>query len=275
MNKLALVEEVTVRLQRGENPSGFAEDLEVFLKDPTRWRKTDSGLVVPARGDETGKRDVYRAWMRDVYRELGLGCVVPPVPALTPEQTKSLLCFGFRLFYVPPIGEDAYPASFVKPDWGRRLDANQIERRPLPGKWAAVETIAKPGSPERAGYLKDRLTAAVKLYCRFNVSWDDLHSGGLLAKIAGVTSFPEKGVRLPTVEEWNFLANLLNWLHENRGETLPDLGATDSWEWCENAYESDGRLIAGDRGHGGLAGVYRDWCRGEDHDVGFRVLAVL
>jgi hypothetical protein len=268
MDKLALAEEVLVRLQRGENPDRFAGDLEAFLKDPACWRETDSGLAVPET-DEQG-------WMQKVYRDLGIECVVPPIPALTRRQKKSLEKFGFRPFFIPSITEEAYPASFVKSDWGRHLDASQIERRPLPGRWVAVETVVKPNWNDPKGYPDDELARVVKLEQRFGVSWDDLHQGGLLERIAKATGFPKKGVRLPTAEEWNFLANLFLAILSLRGEVLPDLGATDSWEWCENAYESDNRLIMGNhRGHGGLANVNRVWRDNRNDSIAFRVLAVL
>lgn len=266
MDKLALAEEVLVRLQRGENPDGFAEDLDAFLKDPACWRKTASGLAVPETDEQV--------WMQNVYREIGIDCVVPPVPALTRRQTKSLEQFGFRLFFIPAITEEAYSALFGKPDWGDHLDISRIERRPLPGKWVAVETIDKPYWLSPEGYPNDRLAAAVKLKRRFGVSWDDLHDGGLLERIAKATGFPRKTTRLPTAEEWTFLANLFRKLVPLRGEVLPDLGATDSWEWCGNTYGSDGsdyRLLMGDHTFGGLAKV-RD-CR--DDLLAFRVLAVL
>jgi hypothetical protein len=267
MDKLALAEEVLVRLQRGDNPAGFAEDLDAFLRDPALWRKTDFGLAVPERDEQ--------AWMQSLYRELGLEVEVPPVPALTKRQKKSLSQFGFRLFFIPAIKEAAYPAGFVKPDWGRYLDRNQIEFWLLPGKWVAVETIAKPDYNDPKGYAEDRLAAAVKLERRFNVSFDDLHDGGLLERIAEKTGFPKKGVRLPSAGEWNFLGNLFLAILSLRGEVLPDLGSTDSWEWCENTYGSDNRLLVGSRGHGGLAGVDGCWHGFRYDDVAFRVLAVL
>ncbi len=254
-------------IERAEAGQILGEDLDAFLEDPTLWRKTDSDLAVPERDEQV--------WMRDVYRELGLEVEVPPVPKLTERQTKSLSRFGFRLFFVPAIGEDKYPASFVKPAWGKHLDVSQIERRPLPGKWVVVETIPKPDWSDPKGYGEDRLGASLKLERRFGVSWDDLHQGGILEKVAKVTGFPRKSVRLPTAEEWNFLANLWRAILSLRGEILPDLGSTDSWEWCLNAYGSDDRLFAGYREYGGLSDVDRDWHDYRLDGLGFRVLAVL
>lgn len=248
-----------------------AKDLAEFLRQPDFWREGSSATVL----DERKEIRDEQAWTQSLYRELGMDIVVPPVPALTERQKKSLERFGFRLFFIPEIGEDKYPAGFMKPDWGRHLDASKIERRPLPGKWVAVETIAKPNWNDPKGYGEDRLAAAVKLERRFNVSWDDLHQGGLLERIAKATGFPKKGVRLPSAEEWNFLGNLWKAILGLRGEVLPDLGSTDSWEWCENACGSDGRLVMGDCGSGGLGGVRRGWRDGRNDYLGFRVLAVL
>lgn len=247
-----------------------AEALAEFLRQPDFWREGSSAVVL-----QTKTQDDVGSWMWSFYRALGMRVDVPPVPKLTPKQKKSLERFGFRLFFIPAITEDAYPAGFVKPAWGKYLDVSQIERRPLPGKWVAIETISKPNWNDPAGYSEDRLAAAVKLERRFNVSFDDLHQGGILEKIAKVTGFPKKGVRLPSAEEWNFLGNLFLAILSLRGEVLPDLGSTDSWEWCENTYESDGRLLAGSRECGGLAGVDRGWPDHRDGLVGFRVLAVL
>ncbi len=254
---------------RGAKSPITSQDLAEFLRNPELWRQTvwtedDVLLYQP------------QALLDGVYASLGINCQVPPVPSLTKKQQKSLVKFGFRLFFIPAITESEYPASFRKPDWGRRLDASQVEHRPLKGEWVAVETIAKPNWDDPGGYPNDRLAAAVKLEWRFGVSWYGLHDGGFLQRIARVTGFPQKATRLPTAEEWNFLGNLFNFLRERHSEQiLPDLGATNSWEWCENLCGSDTRLVAGHREDGGLAGVGRYW-RGDPNDgIGFRVLVVL
>jgi hypothetical protein len=246
-----------------------AEDMAEFLRQPELWRQNKPRVERCANG--------VVGWMQFVFEDMGLNCFVPPIkPDLTERQRESLRRFGFRLFFIPAIIEADYPSSFVKPDWGRDLNASPLSRRPLPGKWVAVETIQKPNLDDPEDYHGDQLASAIGLQVRFGISWDYLHQGGLLAKIAKVTGFPQKGVRLPIVEEWNFLGNLMNWLRENRGEDhLPDLGSTDSWEWCENSWECEDRLVVGSRERGGLAHVGRHF-RGDQRDyIGFRVLAVL
>ena len=118
------------------------------------------------------------------------------------------------------------------------------------------------------------MAAALHGTTRFNTSWDDL-TNGFLAEIAKVTNFPKKGTRLPTAEEWNLIGNLFNWLRDHRSMDLPDLGSTRSWEWCENAYDADLRLIVGRSDRGGLADVRDGWRGDRDDDLAFRVLAVL
>ncbi|MFA4954317.1 MAG: hypothetical protein WC641_03330 [Patescibacteria group bacterium] len=242
-------------------------DLDQFIANPLLWRKAALSACAIAPEDA-------QAFWRGVYDELGMNVAVSTMSALTDKQIKSLDKFNFLPVYIPSISEDRYPEGFIKPAWGKYLDISEIKRKPLGGFWVAIETIAKPDWNDPAGYAEDRLMAAVKRSSRFDTSHDDLEQG-LLKAIAKATGFPKKGTRLPTAEEWNFIANLFNWLRKHRGMRLPDLGAKDSWEWCENACGSGNFIIVGDREIGGLAGV-RKYGRGDrSGDVGFRVLAVL
>lgn len=249
-----------------------AEDLAEFLRQPDFWREGSSAVVL----DEHDETQDVRFWMQNVYRELGLRVDVPPVPKLTPKQQKSFSRFTFRLFFVPRIGEDSYPSYFVKPAWGRDLETRRIERRVLLGEWVGVETIAKPNY-QSGDYHEDRLAEAIGLKSRFSVSWDELYDGGLLAKIAKVTGFPKRATRLPTAEEWNFLANLMGWLNSEQGKKhFPLLGSTDAWEWCANVYDSPNRrLLVGSSDHGGLTNVNSYWHSDHGVRVGFRVLVEL
>ncbi len=249
-------------------------DLTEFCDNPRLWRKqvpADDSAVV------TVTPNTAQPFWQGVWDELlGAGRVaVPPVPKLTKKQVKSLDRFGFMLMYLPALDEDQYPEGFAKPNWSRYLEAAKIERKPLDGMWVAVETIRKPDFDDPTGYPDDRLMAAVKKQSRFNTSWDDLHEGGLLQKIAKAAGFPQKGTRLPTAEEWNLVGNLMNWLREHRSLPLPDLGSTRSWEWCENTCESRNRLYVGYSERGGLAYVGAGWLDHSYDNLGFRVLAVL
>ena len=251
------------------------DDFAEFLRDPTRWRQIPSGLVVPAGQDLA----TLPACMQKVYDTAGFKgpkIVVPPLPRITDKQIAALTRFGMRLFYVPAIGEDAYPDTFVKPVWDKYLTGAQIERRKLPGKWIAVETIPKCNWTDPQGYAggNDPVAAALGLTSRFGISWDNHHARrGTLPRLAKLGNFPKRGTRFGTAEEVNFVANMFNLLRECHGMSdLPNLGLTDSWEWCGNAYGSGYRVIVGDRDDGGLAAVGRDWRDNPNGNIGFRVL---
>lgn len=266
--------EVGVRL-RGSRGAEFLGDLEVFLKDPSCWRRTDSGFVIPAWQDPPQAQEFLQA----AYNEMGFKgsrLVVPAVSRLTKKQIASLRRFRMGLFFIPSIGEDEYPDNFIKPVWGKYLDSSKIERRQLPGRWVAVETISKCdwNDPQGYGNGEDPIAVALKIATRFKISWDDHHaSRGTLARFAKASGFPKKSTRFGTAEEWNFLGNVFNWLREHRGADLPNLVSTNSWEWCENLYGSALRLVCGVRGSGGLGAVHRSWHGSPSDDVAFRVLA--
>ncbi len=266
--------EVGVRL-RGARSAEFLGDLDAFLKDPTRWRTTPSGLTVPAAQDLA----TVQSWMQMVYGAAGFKgsrIVVPELPRITDKQKAALARFRQLMLFIPAKGEDSYPDSFVKPAWDKHLTASEIERRPLPGKWVAVETIANCdwNDPKGYGNGNDPVVSALGLKSRFSISPDDHHSRkGTLLRLAKLGSFPKKGTRFGTAEEWNFLGNLFNLLREKHGQAhLPDLGLTNSWEWCENTYESDNRVIVGSRVHGGLSAVRGLWHSHPYGHIGFRVL---
>jgi hypothetical protein len=62
----------------------------------------------------------------------------------------------------------------------------------------------------------------------------------------------------------------MNWQRVNRGDDLPDLGETCSWEWTRNTYSGTRQLIVGARQCGGLEAVL-DLCRGSMYDkISFR-----
>ncbi|MEO5927768.1 MAG: hypothetical protein ABIP96_03820 [Patescibacteria group bacterium] len=253
-------------LERAESGQITESDFVAFLENPRLWRKT-SELTQIAPEDA-------QAFWQSVYNELGLKIAVPTVPVLTETQVKSLDRFGFMLVFIPNISEEQYPACFVKPAWSEYLNVERIKHEPLEGQWVAIETIAKPDCDDDADYAEDRLMVAVRHDKRLHTSHNAL-TGGLLERVAKATGFPKKGTRLPTAEEWNFVGNLFNWLREHRSMSLPDLGSTNAWEWCQNTYTSVSQLIVGNAALGGLADVDDGWY-GHGHDgIGFRVLAVL
>lgn len=231
-------------------PADSASAMQMFLTDP-------------------------RAFWAQAWKEiLGRAIAVPPVPTLKSKTKKAVEVYRLMPVFLPVITEKDYPESFIKPNWGKHLTVSNIQRRPLPGRWVLVETIQKPAYNDPQGYGDDPLAKALGLVSRFSISWDTLHETHhpATAKLLGLS---KRAVRLPTAEEWNMVGNLFLWLNANRNMSLQDLGSTDSWEWCENAYGGAGRLLVGGRGYGGLADVVCYWHGDADGDLGFRVLAVL
>jgi len=211
-------------------------------------------------------------WQR-IYNDLALKTVVPVLPKLAEKQMELIRQYNFLLLYLPALDEERYPKSFTKLNWRRSL-SGEIERLLLVGRWVAVETITKPSYDDSKGYSIDPLMAAVDCAKRFSTSHTDL-TNNLLGKIAKVTAFPEKSVRLPSAEEWNLIGNLFHWLRVYHQMNLPNLGSTDSWEWCANNHAVNNRLIAGYAHEGGLAGVGSSEPRHHCGDIAFRVLLIL
>jgi hypothetical protein len=93
-----------------------------------------------------------------------------------------------------------------------------------------------------------------------------------MPKIATLTHFASSQVGLASAEAWNFLASLMNFLRENYGEDLPDLGSTNSVEWVANTHGSGRALVVGRVERGGLAYVSLGWRDYRSGDFGFRPL---
>jgi len=217
--------------------------------------------------------NTWNFWAKAWAEILGRPVEVPPMPTISAKAMEAFECFSLRVVYLPAITEKDYPPDFVKPAWGKYIAASQIERKPLVGRWVAIETIEKPDWDDPKGYGNgnDPLARKLGLQSRFNMSWDDLTP---LLPTAGKL-LGTKETRRPTAEEWNLVGNLFLWLNQHKDEHLPDLGSTRSWEWCENACGSEFRLFIGVAGFGGLAVVDRFWRGDRRGSFGFRVLAVL
>jgi len=234
------------------------------------------GLAFPSKPSEfaTLESDPQAFWT-EVYRELfGRPIEVPPAPKkkLRAKTRAAADMYMLMLVFIPTVSEDEYPACFVKPAWGKHIDVSKIERHKLPGRWVLVDTTPKPNYNDKDGY-QDRLTKDLGLNTRFNTSWNDCENA-LLPKFAKLMGLSRKAVRLMTAEEWNFIANLFNWLRLNRSMNLPDLGATQSWDWCDNRYACDYRLCVGPVEDGGLARVDYALPMHSLGSLAFRVLAV-
>jgi hypothetical protein len=215
----------------------------------------------------------YQKMWQEIYDDLKIKVVVPPMPVLTEKQMESLEKYNFLSIYIPQITEAEYPKGFIKPEWDKYLDLNEITRIPLEGRWVAIETIKKPHYDDQGGYPKDLLMQDMGKDSRFNTSYDKL-VGDVLPKILQRTGFKE--VLPPSAEEWGFTANLKNHLREKCFLShLPDLGSTGSSEWCRNAYVSEFRLHVGHSRFGGLSCVGPCWDRDSSDYLGFRALVAL
>ena len=212
-------------------------------------------------------------WQR-VYDELRMRIEVPPLPNLTQLQSSRLHQYGLTPIYIPAIG-DRFPTSFVRPDWHSHLHPDvPAPRIPLTGVWVAAETIQKPDWDNGKKYPNDLLMKTLGYETRFKTTHDDL-TVSILGRIADVLQFPADNVRLPSVEEWNFLGNVFKWLRGRRQLlAFPDLGASRSWEWCRNAVD-EYRLTVGYFGRGGLTNVEAEWRGDLSTSCGFRVLVAL
>lgn len=265
MRTFPTAQDIQQFIERASSGQFTAQDLDAFYKNPKFWQP-ESALITP--------EDAQTFWQM-VWDELALeiGCrlIVPPVPRLTDRQCKSIIQHRLLPVYIPALSEERYPSCFLKPDWGKLIDASQIERKPLEGIWIAIEAIKKPDHDVSESYPDDSLMAAIKCSGRYSRSYEDL-SKWMFDKVAKTTGFPRKRVRLPSLEEWNLVGNLFNWLRERRSMDLPDLGTTRSREWCENTYKSEQRLFSGHSLRGGFAEVDALGHGFRDRSIAFRVL---
>jgi hypothetical protein len=204
-------------------------------------------------------------------------CTLRPVKVIK-AKTRGWIDDGSLLpIFLPTAFTSAtFPEGWVKPAWGRHIDASQIKHHPLPGRWVVVELVRKSdwNDPKGYGDGKDRLARELGLQTRFLITWDHLRAT-LCPQVATLWGLKKQAVRPLTAEEWNLLGNILLELNRLHGTSFQDLGATASWEWTENTYGSDYRVLVGNRGGGGLSAVLRSWSNSPRDYVGFRLLGVL
>ncbi|GEM_PF-909921 len=248
-------------------------------------------------------------WIREGERErllefFGTPFEVPPIPE---GITKEMLDFwkenGFELRYWPRVRleERRYPGRPHVP--GRRNnpqglgiefhgELDKIKNLPenlanpnlaglepdeLPGRWMLADSRPKPNyasgkqayendwfvqgvlkslppgvlNPEVSDCLRNNIGPSVFSKQEF---WDAFRTA---LKLDGV---PGAAVRLPRAVEANAMGQGPGW-HD-----------TDTYEWCEEMYGPDRRLMSGGSGSGGAS--YLDWFDVPLVSVGFRPLAV-
>lgn len=209
-------------------------------------------------------------WMQQVFEEIGIHCEVTPFPRLTGHQHDVLNTLPFRCFYIPRISERDYPSCFIPITWNQGLESIHCQHLPLVAGWRAIETVGQaPGRPVQ--YVNDMIARRVNLTHRFKFTARDV--GHLCRGIAKNLRFPPQMVLLPSVEERNFLGNVMTWLSTQRGERLPDLGNMLANEWCRNSYASKGSQLTA--GCGGLARIDRHLADKKARGTGFRTIIYL
>jgi len=231
----------------------------------------------------TGKnwKSQLHTWMQMVYDALhelerSPRIVVPEPPELNRSQRRLLNRYRLRLFYVPAWSEEEFPKEFVKLVWKDYLKTSCIQRIALPGIWVAFETIRKPNY-EDGEYPDDRLVADIGLDTRFNHphlgkgEGDDLVED-ILPKVARLLEPLDGQTRIQPAEIFNFLGNLFNWLTVYTTDVYPDLGSTNSAEWCENRYDSRFTFVVGRSDGGGLEYVSENWSNVHSVRFAFRFL---
>lgn len=219
--------------------------------------------------------------------------VVPTPPqelidTVTRAKELGVTVFDAVFLTAKELSQDTEFAGWnVKPgDWYW----NQIKRGTiakdaarLPGAWVLVDRTPKPNydggkqlyeddpfGPLLKGLREEGRIQVPSGYehvpatSRFAISADELEQAVFpeIAKFLGVEGIAE--VRKPKGIEFNVLGNL----------RYPQLGETDTWEWFDDKFGGDRRLVGGDSDVGGLASVDRFWSGYHYDFVGFRPLIV-
>ncbi len=290
-----------VELSRLAEQEHFLEgDIEAFLEHPelVRVERPQSPALATAELIPRWENsDQVCAWVQEVYDSAKVRCPVPELQKFTKVELKALRDFGYIVLFVPLMEERSYPAEFQRIQWkGRRINQPEyIQQIPLKGQWIAVETITKPDW-NYTGYPNDQLFQKLGgRFCRFWSRREDeedhdrsernkkkfwyasglegvLKIGESLKKLLGIRCLR---VRVPTLEEWNFIANVFNWLRENRKVSFPDLGSTRSWEHSMNTCRSGEHLVIGHKEHGGIRGIDSVISSMNYREVGFRYVLEL
>lgn len=150
----------------------------------------------------------------------------------------------------------------------------------LPDAWVLVDKTPKPDYKDgKQMYENDPLKALLKQLrkdkkiqtikgipdtSRFGISHYELFQV-ILPEIAKVLEVDKNQVRLPKEIEFNVIGNLKH----------PEWGETNTWEWFEDKFGDDHRLIGGDSDRGGLADVGHRWFGNRSDFVAFRPLVVV
>ncbi|MBI2475555.1 hypothetical protein HYV69_04005 [Candidatus Uhrbacteria bacterium] len=257
------------------------DELEAWINERSQsWVDEHAEEIANSRISQIALQADPRIFWSKVWNQLlGKSIFVPPVPKIKGKTKIAIERYKLILVFLPVISEADYPESFVKPNWGRYITEDKIERKPLPGRWVLVETIAPPcsDSPKAYGHGEDVLMNDLKPLSRFE--FGNFAIENIAREFAKLLGLPSRALRLPTIEERNLIGNLFLCLNANMNMDLPDLGSGYSWEACLNKHRGDNNesFVVGLQGRGGLANVDLISNNGlsNNYSLGYRLLAVL
>ena len=219
--------------------------------------------------------------------------VVQP-PALLAETLRVAEGEGLSIFqplYFPAIEfkqNSRFPGWSVKPEewYWEQIKAGRVDKdaAKLGGYWSLFDESRRPSydngkqmftdDPLEAILVRGRHEGKIEVpdylrevpkESRFGVSPDEqdkfvfpsiADSLGLLTRVAN----GQAQVRRPTEMEFNFVGNL----------RYPHLGQANTWEWMQDRFEDDYRLLGGHSDYGGLAYVSYDWSDYHNDSIAFR-----
>ena len=258
----------------GARGEGFLLELtEIVEREEAELSRRQShsdhlkSLKYPSLTGKDWKAQLH-TWMQTIFDALhemegSPKTELPEPPDFNRAQRRLMAKFKLGLFFVPAWKEKDYPKSFVKPDWKRYLSGADVTPLPLLGRWIAFEVIQKPNYQDGV-YPDDRLMVTIGLKTRFSHPHSEKGEGDdlvadILPKVSGVFKPLGGNSRIQSVKAFNFMGNLFNWVTQHTADSFPDLGSTNAVEWCENRCGSQGALIVGHTGDGGLAYVNDYW----------------
>lgn len=150
----------------------------------------------------------------------------------------------------------------------------------LPGSWVLIDKTQRPDHEDSRqldkndplGPLLARLRKKERIEnvqdipstSRFAISSDEL-TQVVLPEIAKLLGVETSQVRLPKAIEFNVIGNFEH----------PEWGITDTWEWFDEKFGDNYRLVGGRSNFGGLANVHYDWSGLHVDGIAFRPLVVV
>ena len=214
----------------------------------------------------------------------------PPRDAIEFIERSKEAGFTFQLYLEPTavLSQDSnYPGWTVR--FGSWLYEQISQGRVSPDAirlspgWRAMEAIQKPNhdggnqlyESDALAPILEKLRSsghiAVPDHCKHipSISRFGVSPKEIIGPVVAVSSEllrvkPENRLDLPSVASWSFRGNTEH----------PEWSKTTTWEWFENKFGSDYRLIGGrSAGGGGLGNVDYGWSGSHVGGVGFRLSA--